>query len=183
MKKRNGKAFTVIEIVIAVALFSIVFTVLWTFYSQSLRSQSTLTGGFSAQQDLMLAMERLSRELQEGSSIFFPAPNDPPRDGIGFVNAQGRAIMYNLEADPSGLPAKPGRLVRFDLGDKSSRIIARNVNYFRVSIQPPTPGKKVCLANLNLSLLRGNEDQAGKADDYCLLTKVFLRNLKKEDPE
>ena len=183
MKKSTNRAFTVIEVVIAVALFSIVFTVLWSFYAQSARNQATLTGGFAAQQDLLLAMEHITRELQEGSSIFYPAPTDPPRDGIGFVNAQGRAVMVLLEPAPAGASTKAGKLVRIDMGDESRRVLTENVNYFRVSVQPPTPGKKVCLANLSLSLLRDREDESGKADDYCLLTKVFLRNLKKEDPE
>ena len=178
--------FTLIETVFAVALFAIVFSVLWTFYAQSRRGEEDLTGSFAAQQDLMIAMARLTREVQEGVTLFYPRPEDGTQSGLGFVNAQGRAIMYYLEKPAAPTPATSapaGILVRVDLIANTRSTVAQNVSSFRAKVQLPAPGKKVCLSNVNLSILRGRKDDPGKLDDFSLVTKVFLRNLKAPLPD
>ena len=44
-------------------------------------------------------------------------------------------------------------------------------------------GKKVCLATMALSIQRSNTNDPAKADEYTLLTKVFLRNIHKDLPD
>jgi len=174
-----------VEMLIGFAIFSIISVAMWTFFVQSRHSEKQLSTGFAAQQDLMLAVQRLSREMQEGVSVYFPRPEDGVRQGVGFVTAGGRAIIYSLERPDPGPDGelKPGTLLRTDLIANTRKVVASQVNYFRARAQQPAPGKKVCLVNLNLSTMRGDKDDPTKADDYNIVTKVFLRNLKKDLPE
>lgn len=177
--QRRAVGFTLIEALVAMVLASICFALLWNFWGSSRRSEEQLSTGFSAQQDLSLAMNRISYELREGISIFYPTPDQGVKEGIGFVSSGGCAITFYVEPQAEG----GGILYRVDLGTKEKKVITRKVNYFKVRVEPAAPGKKACLANLNLSILRGKEDVTGKMDDYNIVKKVFLRNLKQELPE
>ncbi len=177
--RRKLVGHTVIEVLMALALTALVFTLIWSFWSSSRKSEEQLATGFSAQQDLVIAMQRIVFELQEGTEITYPQPDGTVKSGLAFVNPAGNPIAFYLE--PGGTD-KPDKLFRVDLISKKRKLVAQNVNYFKVSVETPAPGKKACLVSLNLSILRGKEDKAGKADDYNIVRKVFLRNLKKDSP-
>jgi len=180
VQRRAVRAFTVIEVLVALLLAAIFFSLIWSFWSTARRGEEQLATGFSAQQDLVLTMQRIGLELQEGIDIFYPTADGTVQSGLAFVTVNGRAVAYFVEPGTDG---KAGQLYRVDLGSKEKKLVAQNVSYFKVSVEPPAPGKKPCLANLNLAVLRGSEDVAGKADDFNIVRKVFLRNLAKEAPE
>lgn len=174
------RGMTLVETIIAMLLAITVFGLVWNLWVSGRKSEEQLTTGFSAQQDLQIAVQRLTRELQEGVSLFYPRPEDDVQAGVGFINSAGRSVFYYLEQGQAG---EGGTLYRVDLGTKQRLTLCSKVNYFKVKVQEPAPGKKVSLASLNLSVLRGDTDTEGKADDYALVTKVFLRNLRKPLPE
>ena len=177
--RRNTVGHTVIEVLMALALTALVFTLIWSFWSSSRKSEEQLATGFSAQQDLVIAMQRIVFELQEGTELCFPRADGLVKSGLAFVNPAGVPIAYFVEP---GKDDEPDKLYRVDLITSKKKLMAQNVNYFKVTVEPPAPGKKACLACLNLSILRGKEDKAGKADDYNIVRKVFLRNLKIKAP-
>jgi len=173
MKGRRRSGFTLIESIIAVVLTFLVFFIMWEFWSSSRRGEHQLTGNFSIQQDLALISERIASEIREGREIFYPIPfADKVGDGVAFINAQGEPIAYYVND-----AQWPSELFRVNINTGERKLLSRQVNYFKTTVNTPAEGKKVCLINLNLSLLRGDSDIEGKADDYNVIKKVFLRNL------
>jgi len=173
-QNKAGNGFTLIESIVAVCLTFLAFSLIWTFWSSARRGEAQLTTGFSTQQDLAISMERISAEVREGIKLFYPLPGAPESgEGLAFVGANGQALAYYV--DRTKMPTVLYR-VNFSTGER--KMIARQVNYFKTTVNKPVEGKKVCLVNMNLSLLRGKTDIEGKADDYNIIKKVFLRNLK-----
>jgi hypothetical protein len=173
-KSKASTAFTLTEAIIAMVLTFIAFSLMWNFWSASRRGEHQLTGGFSTQQDLSLSMEKISAEVREGIKLFYPLPGAAEAsEGIAFVGADGQAIAYYIDRTD-----KAAALYRVNISTGERKIIAKQVNYFKTTVNEPLEGKKVCLVNMNLSLLRGDTDIEGKADDYNIIKKVFLRNLK-----
>lgn len=174
MQHRKRKGFTLVESIIAVVLSLLAFSLIWEFWSSSRRGEEQLTKGFSTQQDLTFAAEKMAAEIREGIELFYPLTTaDTASDGVAFINAMGEPIAYYV--DPGNMPPD---LYRVNIATGERKLIARQVNYFKTSVVKPVEGKKTCLINLNLSLLRGDSDIEGKADDYNVIKKVFLRNLK-----
>lgn len=174
LNNRKRKAFTLTEAIIAMVLTFLTFSLMWSFWSSARRGEEQLTTGFSTQQDLAISMEKISAEVREGIKLFYPLPGAPESgEGIAFVGADGQAIAYYVDRTEM-----PPILHRVNISTNERKIVARQVNYFKTTVSKPLEGKKVCLVNMNLSLLRGDTDIEGKADDYNIIKKVFLRNLK-----
>lgn len=176
----NRAGHTLLEVLIALALFGLVSMGIWVLWSSSRRGEEQLSKSFSAQQDLVLTLQRIAFELQEGRAINFPPANGDVKSGLSFVDANGRPIAYFLE--PSDEEEGDSKLFRVDLTTMKKKLIADRVNYFKVAVEPSSPGKKPCLASLNLSIFRKTKDIKGEADSLNLLRKVFLRNLKQDSP-
>ena len=84
IRRRNNVGHTVIEVLMALALTALVFTLIWSFWSSSRKSEEQLATGFSAQQDLVIAMQRIVFELQEGTELCFPKADGSRQIRSGF---------------------------------------------------------------------------------------------------
>lgn len=75
--KKNRSAFTLLELLIAVAIFSIIATVLYSSFSGGIRILRRTQALLGAHQDLRFAMTELSLDLH--NSLLIPL-NEPPQD-------------------------------------------------------------------------------------------------------
>lgn len=184
---RRPRAFTLVEILVAAALFTGLAFGLHALLVQGNRQAVRLQGGLGSEQDLRIAMLRLSRQLQEAVRIVHPVRPEETTDGVGFVDERGEMIFFHLEggsapAEGAGASPIPARLVRSNLSRNESEPILSRVKSFRVTLLPPLPGKAPSCLTLNLSVVEKDRDNRPE-DLHMELTRVFLRNLERTLPE
>jgi hypothetical protein len=193
----SGRAgVTFVEVLVALGIFSLLFVVFWQLYRGAQMVDAYYRPGMGAQQDLQIAMARMVEEIREGIEIFYPTPPPPASGdietravtatGIGFLNVAGEPIMYFIEerdTDPITGKPRPQALVRSNLVSKKSERVAGNVKLFRVIVPPFRIGKKIARANLELSILKGRDEDASRLDRFDMITTIFLRNVSKDTIE
>jgi prepilin-type N-terminal cleavage/methylation domain-containing protein len=100
-KSNNNKGFTIVELLIAVALFSVVISITSGVFIRSLRTQRIITSFIAANSNASLAMEQMAREIRTGQD-FCSGPNIGCAADSGifqeliFTNARGQQAKYEL---------------------------------------------------------------------------------------
>lgn len=136
LKKKNStlhatrytlQGFTLVELLIAIGLFSIVITIAMGGFVRALRSQRQVVALIAANSNVSLVMEQISREMRTGyyfceTTLTTPCSSD--NSNISFLNGKGENIVYYSEASPSG----NGRIFRAVNGGEGSQLTADNVN-------------------------------------------------------
>jgi prepilin-type N-terminal cleavage/methylation domain-containing protein len=123
----SSRAFTLVELLIAIGLFSIVITIAMGGFVRALRSQRQVVALIAANSNVSLVMEQMSREMRTGyyfceATLITPCTSD--NSNISFLNGKGENIVYYSEASPSG----NGRIFRAVNGGQGSQLTADNVN-------------------------------------------------------
>ena len=112
MKKRNLHGFTLIEILVSVALFSLVMVVALgalLSMSVSIRKAESIN---SSVNNLSSAIDAMSRSMRTGTNyscaFSSTAPNcsSTPYSAFTFTGPSGLSVKYCL-SDPNALPANP----------------------------------------------------------------------------
>lgn len=120
-------AFTLVELLIAIGLFSVVITIAMGGFVRALRSQRQVVALIAANSNVSLVMEQMSREMRTGyyfCETVLSTPCDPANTNISFLNARGENIVYYSEASDNG----NGRIFRKVNGEQGSQLTADNVN-------------------------------------------------------
>lgn len=132
-KKCSQSAFTLVELLIAIGLFSIVMTIAMGGFVRALRSQRQIVALISANSNVSLVMEQMSREMRTG--YYFCEGTISPCGGaiigkdmtsISFLNARGENIIYSLGDAFNG--CRVGSICRAINGGDQSQLTADNVN-------------------------------------------------------
>ena len=108
MRRRRG--FTLVELLIAIALFSILITVAVGGFTKALHTQSEISALIAAESNAGLAIEQITREIRTGTDFCAvdavsgrslcdcPAVDAftgaPVCSNLAFVNAEGQTVMY-----------------------------------------------------------------------------------------
>lgn len=90
--RRSG--FTLVELLIAMAIFSIVISVATGAFIRALRTQRQLVSFASANSNLSLVLEQMAREIRVGSSF-----QQDGEGNISFVNGRGDAVTYAYDEE------------------------------------------------------------------------------------
>ncbi len=123
----SSKGFTLVELLIAIGLFSVVITIAMGGFVRALRSQRQVVALIAANSNVSLVMEQMSREMRTGyyfCESTLPTPCDPGNNNISFLNAKGENIVYYAEASEGG----NGRIFRKVGGESGNQLTADNVN-------------------------------------------------------
>jgi prepilin-type N-terminal cleavage/methylation domain-containing protein len=110
-KSNNNKGFTIVELLIAVALFSVVISITSGVFIRSLRTQRIITSFIAANSNASLAMEQMAREIRTGQD-FCSGPNIGCAADSGifqeliFTNARGQQAKYEL-SEPRTIGLNP----------------------------------------------------------------------------
>jgi prepilin-type N-terminal cleavage/methylation domain-containing protein len=86
------KGFTMVELLVAMGIFLIVVTVSSVIFVNSLKSQRLLTALMAVNDNAVLSLEQMTREIRTGTNF---SGSDSE---LIFVNAKGESAVYRLDA-------------------------------------------------------------------------------------
>ena len=176
MEKLNSKnGFTIVELLIAMTLFTVPIGITSGVFIQSLRTQRNLTALIAANSNASLTIEQIAREARTGKDFCVDA-NSPCRTDAGvykeiiFTNTKNEKVKYELIA-PS--------IMRSINGQTPIPMTADNVNVqtlsFYMSGNQPGDGKN---ARITMVLKIGAVGIPFSESVINLQTTVTTRDLK-----
>lgn len=92
--KEFERGFTIIELLVAIGLFSIILTIAVGGAVGALKTQRQVIGLISANSNLSLAMEQMAREIRTGYNLSVDSGG-----GLVFKNIKGDTTCYYLSSD------------------------------------------------------------------------------------
>lgn len=111
MPRIKNQGYTLVEMVVAMTLFVIAFTLASAAFINALRSQRQIVAFITANDNAIATMEQMTREIRTGINFISAGSS------LQFTNAKGEVVMYRLNG---------GRIER-GVGDNFSVITAENV--------------------------------------------------------
>jgi prepilin-type N-terminal cleavage/methylation domain-containing protein len=87
------RGFTIIELLVSIAIFSLVTSFGVTVFVRSLRAQRSVVSLISANDNTSLAIEAIARELRRGRNF----SSSPLGTELSFINAEQKEVIYRLE--------------------------------------------------------------------------------------
>jgi prepilin-type N-terminal cleavage/methylation domain-containing protein len=115
---RQRSGFTLVELLVAVALFSILMSIAAGGFVRALRSEREVSAMMAAESNVNLALEQMAREMRTGYLFCHdPGENSPSADcascsvvvsgqtqtwtcpNIEFYNSSGEQVEYSLDAN------------------------------------------------------------------------------------
>lgn len=114
-RRKTGGGFTLIELMIALGVFIIITTVATGGFVSALRSQRQVAALISANNNVSLAIEQMTREIRTGRNFcdFLAGTICLPGE-LMFYNAQGELITYRKD--------QPGDFIERGVGTDFQRI-------------------------------------------------------------
>jgi len=86
--------FTLVELLVAMAVFSIVVAIATGGFIRALRTQRQLVAFASANSNVSLVLEQMAREIRVGREF-----SQQDRERISFVNGRGDLVTYAYDPD------------------------------------------------------------------------------------
>jgi len=130
---KTQKGMTIVELMFAVAIFSIIMLGLVVFFTGGVRSWISGQSQLEAQRNARQAMESMVREIRHGESIVGDSDNDTI---IVSVPALGSVSAYNITYDLSGTTISRGS------GPLINNVQSLMLEYYKsdgTQITPPVP--------------------------------------------
>ncbi|PIR05200.1 MAG: hypothetical protein COV57_00335 [Candidatus Liptonbacteria bacterium CG11_big_fil_rev_8_21_14_0_20_35_14] len=93
---RDKKGFTVVEMLVAVGLFTTIITIAIGAYIRVLKTQSFMTSIMSANDNVSLVLEQIAREIRTGDNM---PSGGYSQNSIKFKNDEDDCVAYALEID------------------------------------------------------------------------------------
>ncbi len=100
---RSGDGFTLIELVVSMAIFIVILTIAVGGFVGALRSQRQVAALISANNNVSLALEQMAREIRTGRNFCYPSC---AAGELAFTNARGELVTYRKS--PSGATIERG---------------------------------------------------------------------------
>ena len=112
------RAFTLVEVVVSIALFSALVIVVSSMYSFIRRTFVRVDSRSAASSEIERFLLRLDNELRSAKDVTSPA-SDAKSNCLTFVNKEGNEIGYEFTED--------GTVVRTDFQNDNQRILMHDV--------------------------------------------------------
>lgn len=108
-KFASKEGFTLVEILVAIAVFSIATSIAVGSFTRILKSQRQTASLIAANSNASLTIEQIAREIRTGKN-FCRGNSCPSPDFLSFVNARDQNVVYCLaeEAVWKGVDAREG---------------------------------------------------------------------------
>jgi four helix bundle protein len=127
MKSLNSKSyilnsvfgFTIVELLVAIGLFSVVVSISVGGFINSLRAQRQIAALISADSNVSIAMEQMAREIRTGSGFSLTTGR------LNFINSSGEETGYYLNGD----------VIEREVGDDSGNTTVQAVTGGKASVQ------------------------------------------------
>lgn len=163
---RHRSGFTIVELLVALTLFSIVVSIAVGGFVRALRIQRQLAAFVAANGNVSLAIEQMAREIRTGRDF-----SSPRADVLAFTNARSQAVTYEFDATRSTVTR------RVDLGDAapivSETIYVRSLNFSLLFSRTDDPYPTRVTVSLVVSPKGDNVGQT----EVRLQTTVSARSL------
>lgn len=175
--KRSRHAFTLVEILVVLAVVGVLITVISTLLSQGGLQEARLRDTEVAIQDLRLALQRMTHEIRESHRLFYPQSGGISQPGVGFVDPRGHAILYYVPAaSTTEIPGDGGwELKRRDVNEGTEETVARGIHRFRVTVPEVAAGREPASVNIHLATATGTTGRIKTSAVQSLVTSVYLR--------
>lgn len=120
------KAFTTIELLVAMAIFSALITIASGAFIRALRSQQTATNISEVNDNVNIVLDRIARDIKSGSGFLWDAAT---RD-LKLVNAAGQTVHYRLTDSglEFGIENESGEIIYTPLTAENIRITGFDIN-------------------------------------------------------
>lgn len=181
-KNNNEKGYTLIEVLVASALFLIFTVAMLTLFIKAVRSYRFGEAKIRLISEARVGLDRISRDMKRASFVLYPDETVLQGDGssiIVFSSVEGRTtlsgdtniIAYKLEASnnirqilyrPDFDIENPGNAEALD-----ARVICKNVEHLNFRQEDVS---KPQVISIRLRTLELDNDQV------FLMTKIFLRH-------
>lgn len=92
----NRSAFTLVELLVAIALFSVVISIAVGGFVRALRTQRQVTALIAANSNASLTVEQIAREVRTGRDFLCQGI---PCEEIIFTNSRGEEIAYRFREE------------------------------------------------------------------------------------
>ena len=118
--RASRAGFTLIELVVAIGLFSLLISIAIGGFIQALRSERQTVALLSANSNVSLILEQMAREIRTARN--FTTTSGSPSSDLSFTNANGEAVTYCLNSATTAIE----RVVSGACGS-GERLTSRNV--------------------------------------------------------
>ena len=103
MTSSRRAGFTLVELLVAMTLFSVVIAVATGGFIRALRTQRQLVSFASANSNLSLVLEQMAREIRVGRDF-----QQGSETSLGFTNGRGEAVTYAYDRDAEAIERTVG---------------------------------------------------------------------------
>ncbi len=91
MKNRRS-GFTLVELLVAMAVFAVVISIATGAFIRALRTQRQLVSFAAANSNISLVLEQIAREMRVGSEF-----RQDARTNLSFTNGKGEVVTYSYD--------------------------------------------------------------------------------------
>lgn len=128
MRFKDTKGFTLIELVVALAILGLAINLGYDLAEYGLKSFSTGQEQAYAQRDVRFASERITRELRKATSIELPDPTLPRPSGYCYFYSDNTSVLHFVNEQSVDEPVTFGNAVitdplNFDLSLRNNQLI------------------------------------------------------------
>jgi type II secretory pathway pseudopilin PulG len=97
IKENNG--FTLIEVLVAIASFIVIISIVVGGFAGALRSQRQVITLLNANYNSSLVLEQMTREIRTGMNFSINPLAFPAGSELSFLNANGQSVVYRLNTN------------------------------------------------------------------------------------
>jgi type II secretory pathway pseudopilin PulG len=101
IKENNG--FTLIEVLVAIASFIVIISIVVGGFAGALRSQRQAITLLNANYNSSLVLEQMAREIRTGMNFSINPLAFPAGSELSFLNANGQSVVYRLNTNNLGI--------------------------------------------------------------------------------
>jgi prepilin-type N-terminal cleavage/methylation domain-containing protein len=122
---RSG--FTIVELLVSIGLFGVIVSIAMGGFVRALRTQRQIVALISANSNVSLAIEQISRELRTGYNFCTGSPACS-QTSLSFTNAKGESVVYVYGTETNAHGITYGAILRQVGVGISEQMTAENVD-------------------------------------------------------
>ncbi|MGQ9755742.1 MAG: PilW family protein [Desulfotomaculales bacterium] len=163
MRGRVGeRGFTLVEVVVALLIFSLVVGAALAVYQQAMLSWHREEARVDVQENLRIGLDRMSRELRAAVALY-----EANNNSVRFKSADGKTVQYYHRADLEQLM----REVDGGHNPVASYVTALRLAYYGADYNPTQNTGTIRLVRITLTGRKGN------GPEVTMTTSVRIRTL------
>lgn len=173
---KREKAFTIIELLVSMALFMVLISIAAGGFASALRTQRSIAALVDANNNASLALEQIAREMRIGYDFCgMQGVNCKDNSGtyadLQFTNATGKSVEYKLDGDGISRGLDDGAGMVFQ------KITAESVSISALRFMLMSPGSKKVPPRITINFTVASRNPALKNVVTNVQTTVSGRNF------